>query len=168
MLGNLLAVKVQKPRKKIVKRVNFFLDRPRVLKYPRSFKKSIKNKVVSHRSVSSFLRIGALGFKSLSPYRLRVKQLESVRKLMFRVLKKRKVNIMFGVAFNNPLTKKGLGVRMGKGKGKLDSFVCNINAGRIFLEVDGFDSVLDSFKNKFMFGSLQERLPFKTVSVSRF
>lgn len=167
MLQNLGTIRVQRSRKKIPKRVNFFLERPRVLKYPRSFKKHIKNKAVPHRSVSGFLRHGVLGFKSLSPYRLHVNQVEAVRKLLFRYFKKKKIKMVFGLCFNNPLTKKGLGVRMGKGKGKLDSFVSNINAGRVFLEIDGFNDLDDPFKNIFLFKHLQERLPFKAVSIVR-
>lgn len=36
-----------------------------------------------------------------------------------------------------PLTKKGLGVRMGSGKGSIDHYATPIKAGRVILEVAG-------------------------------
>lgn len=140
MLGNLITLPKTNFffRKKPRKRASFFLERPRALRYTRSFKKYIKNKAVPHRSVAGHLKLGALGFKSLGAYRLRVNQIEAVRKFVVKYYKKKKIKIIFNIVFDNPLTKKGLGVRMGKGKGKLDSFLCNIRSGCVFLELDGF------------------------------
>lgn len=39
--------------------------------------------------------------------------------------------IIFTVSPNKPFTKKGILVRMGKGKGKIDHFSCNITSGTI-------------------------------------
>lgn len=41
--------------------------------------------------------------------------------------------IIFSVFPNKPFTKKGILVRMGKGKGKIDHFSCNITSGTICL-----------------------------------
>lgn len=84
---------LKKPKqlgKKTAKRLNFFLERPRVLKFPRSFKKLIKNKVVPYRSASGYLKLGTVGFKSLGVYRLKINQIESVRKFVVKYYKKKK------------------------------------------------------------------------------
>jgi len=43
--------------------------------------------------------------------------------------------IVFTVLPNKPFTKKGILVRMGKGKGKIDHFSCNIKSGTICINL---------------------------------
>lgn len=62
-----------------------------------------------------------------------------------------------------PLTKKGIGVRMGSGKGGIDHYATPIRAGRVILEIGGrceFEEV------KAMLEHVAVNLPFKAIAVS--
>lgn len=73
---------------------------------------------------------------SYSSGKVNNKQLESFRKTSKRLLKSNGKHWI--VSFPNlPVTKKTEGVRMGKGKGKLSFWVCNIPSGFIFAEFNG-------------------------------
>lgn len=63
-----------------------------------------------------------------------------------------------------PLTKKGIGVRMGSGKGSIDHYATPIRAGRVILEMSGqceFEEV------KKMLNHAAVNLPFKAIAVSQ-
>lgn len=63
-----------------------------------------------------------------------------------------------------PLHKKGIGVRMGKGKGSIDHYVTPIKAGRVIVEVGGkceYEEV------KTLLREIAEKLPFAAEIVSQ-
>lgn len=63
-----------------------------------------------------------------------------------------------------PLTKKGQGVRMGKGKGSIDHYVTPIKSGRVILELGGkceFEEVKGFLKE------IADKLPFAAEPVSQ-
>ena len=70
-------------------------------------------------------------------------------------------NILFQVLPNKPITKKGILVRMGKGKGKIDTFSCKIAENTIciilkpkILNIKNIDTtILTSFLKKYPFFS---------------
>lgn len=63
-----------------------------------------------------------------------------------------------------PLTKKGIGVRMGSGKGAIDHYATPIKAGRVILEIAGrceFEEVKAALEH------VAVNLPFKARAVSQ-
>lgn len=82
-----------------------------------NYKKRHKKKFIT--STTEFLttiKIGSYGLKAISSGFLTAKQLETARRVIARVTK-RVGKILIRVFFNQPLTKKPLLTRMGKGSG---------------------------------------------------
>jgi len=64
------------------------------------------------------------------------RQIEAARIAMTRYMK-REGKVWIRVFPDKPITSKPLEVRMGKGKGALDHYVCPIKPGRVMFELDG-------------------------------
>ena len=71
--------------------------------------------------------------------------------------------IIFKILPNKPFTKKGILVRMGKGKGKIDHFSCNVQSGTVCIilvskesKVEIRETIVSNFERKYPF------LTFKT------
>jgi len=81
-------------------------------------------------------KVGVFGLKFLGSIRLTTQQIESVRKVIRRkMLKKIKEHVKISVFPDLPVTKKSLGVRMGKGKGNIDFWCFPVNIGRVVFEL---------------------------------
>lgn len=83
---------------------------------------------------SKLLNQGEFGIQILENGYITEKQLESVRKVIVRKTE-RSVKIWLNVFFNFPKTAKAKESRMGKGKGKINSYVARVALGSILLEV---------------------------------
>ncbi|MBE0422836.1 MAG: 50S ribosomal protein L16 [Lutibacter sp.] len=88
----------------------------------------------SHRGHE--LSNGMFGIKSLEQTFLTSRQIEAARIAATRHMK-REGQLWIKVFPDKPITKKPLEVRMGKGKGAPEYFVCVIKPGRIMFEVGG-------------------------------
>jgi len=102
------------------------------------FKKQQKRK--NFKLISKVLNIkssqfGSIRIYSLTTGKLTVKQLESIKFLINKKIK-RFGRIRFHFSLNKPITKKPLEVRMGKGKGNVDHWVCNIKKGLLLFEIE--------------------------------
>ncbi len=62
-----------------------------------------------------------------------------------------------------PFTAKPIGVRMGKGKGRVDMWVARVCRGKILFELDG---VAQAISQKALV-SASKKLPLKTVLVKK-
>jgi large subunit ribosomal protein L16 len=82
------------------------------------------------------LDFGTYGLTTLESARISANQLESVRKVLSRKMK-RTGKVWFRVNADRGITGKPAEVRMGKGKGSIDYYACYVAAGRILLEIDG-------------------------------
>lgn len=90
---------------------------PQNLKFKKYHKPSIS---LSQNNVNFKLRFGSLALQTTSAAPLTFQQIESGRKALRRVLKK--TGFMWVRVFPySPITKKPLSVRMGKGKGPVNS-----------------------------------------------
>ena len=80
--------------------------------------------------------------------------LESARLCIMRATKTRQLYMVKALV---PMTKKPLGSRMGKGKGKIDHYVANVKAGKILFEFecDSEPNALEAFKQ------VTHRLPMR-------
>lgn len=79
---------------------------------------------------------GSFGLKAVTGGRLTNRQIESARIALTRYMK-REGKVWIRVFPDKPITAKPQEVRMGKGKGALDHWVCPIKPGRVLFEIDG-------------------------------
>jgi large subunit ribosomal protein L16 len=100
----------------------------------RSLKKMQKGRIRGTEINRRLHKSDSYAVKSLSYGRITEFQMESVRKVLKRTIKK-KGQLFVRVHPYHTLTKKSAGVRMGKGKGKVDSVVYPIRPGKIILEL---------------------------------
>ncbi len=84
------------------------------------------------------LAFGSFGLKALESKWINEKQLEAVRKIILKYLKKGG-NVWFRVFPQKPITSKGVEFSMGGGKGDVVGYVAPVKKGRIIVEIDGID-----------------------------
>ena len=103
------------------------------------------------------LDFGTYGLSTLESARLSANQLEAVRKVLSRKMK-RSGKIWFRINADRAITGKPAETRQGKGKGSIDYYACYVAAGRILLEIDGVnhETALTALR------SCKYKLPCKT------
>ena len=84
----------------------------------------------------SKVSFGEYGLKAVGRGRLTARQIESARRALTRHVK-RGGKIWIRVFPDKPITKKPLEVRMGKGKGSVEYWVCLIQPGKVLYEIEG-------------------------------
>ena len=84
---------------------------------------------------------GTFGLKATSRGQLTARQIEAARRAMTRHVK-RQGKIWIRVFPDKPITEKPLEVRMGKGKGNVEYWVCPIQPGKVLYEMDGVPEAL--------------------------
>jgi len=100
------------------------------------FKKQHKGRIHGNAKGGSELSFGSFGLKAMSPERVTSRQIESARRAITRHMR-RAGRLWIRIFPDVPVTKKALGVRMGKGKGSVEYWVCRVKPGRIMFEMDG-------------------------------
>ncbi|MBK7937395.1 MAG: 50S ribosomal protein L16 [Lewinellaceae bacterium] len=89
----------------------------------------------------SSISFGSFGLKSLEFSRLTSRQIESARIALTRNMK-REGKVWIRIFPDKPITSKPAEVRMGKGKGAVDHYVCQVQPGRILFEIEGVSEEL--------------------------
>ncbi len=89
----------------------------------------------------SSLAFGDYGLKAMGRGWLTAREIEAARIALTRFLK-RGGKVWIRIFPDKPITKKPAEVRMGKGKGALESWVAVIKPGRILFEMEGIQSDL--------------------------
>ena len=84
---------------------------------------------------------GDFGIQALAPAYVTNRQIEAARRAMTRAVK-RQGKIWIRVFPDKPITEKPLEVRMGKGKGNVEYWVCPIQPGKVLYEMDGVPEAL--------------------------
>lgn len=107
---------------------------PKKTKFKKSHKGHLINIIRKPRTLNYILN-GSVCLKSLEAGRVTVNQLEGCRKTLNRLLR-RQGQITFKVFPHTPVSKKPLEIRMGKGKGAVNSWVANITSGTVILEIE--------------------------------
>ena len=125
------------------------------------FRKQFKGRIHGKAKGNFTLNYGSFGLKALEPERVTSRQIESARKAITRYLK-RAGKMWIRIFPDVPVSKKPAEVRMGKGKGAIDRWVCRVKPGTIMFEVDGVDKHLA----KKAFELASAKLPVKTTFVS--
>jgi large subunit ribosomal protein L16 len=93
-----------------------------------------RNRGLAHKG--STISFGSFGLKSMDFSRLTSRQIEAARIALTRNMK-REGKVWIRVFPDKPITSKPAEVRMGKGKGAVDHYVCEVQPGRIIFEVEG-------------------------------
>ncbi|GAA0792089.1 MULTISPECIES: 50S ribosomal protein L16 [Shewanella] len=130
---------------------------PKRMKFRKMFKG--RNRGLANGTEVSF---GTFGLKAVGRGRLTARQIESARRAMTRHVK-RQGQIWIRVFPDKPITSKPLEVRMGKGKGNVEYWVCQIQPGKVLYEMNGVSETLA----REAFALAAAKLPLKTTFVTK-
>ena len=108
------------------------MQQPKRTKYRKAF----KGRIHGLAKGGTTLNFGAFGMKALEPARVTARQIEACRRAITRHLK-RVGRVWIRVFPDVPVSKKPAEVRMGKGKGSVELWVCRVKPGRVMFEIDG-------------------------------
>jgi large subunit ribosomal protein L16 len=100
------------------------------------FRKAHKGRIHGVATSGASLTFGEYGLKAMEPDRVSARQIEAARRAMTRHMK-RAGRVWIRIFPDVPVSKKPIEVRMGKGKGTPELWVCRIKPGRILFEIDG-------------------------------
>lgn len=107
---------------------------PKKQKYRKQFRGKMKGRANAGNSVV----FGDFGVQSIDRCWITARQIEAGRKAIANYTK-RKGKYWVRIFPDKPVTKKPAEVRMGKGKGSVEEYVCVVRPGRIIYEVSGID-----------------------------
>ena len=110
----------------------------------------------------SEISFGSFALKTLDQYWITARQIEAARQAITREMK-RQGKLWIRIFPDRPVTAKGLGVRMGKGKGTPEYYAARVSPGRILFEADGIP--LEVAKEAMRLGA--QKLPVHTKFIVR-
>ncbi|MCG5517109.1 MULTISPECIES: 50S ribosomal protein L16 [Ectothiorhodospira] len=131
---------------------------PKRTKFRKQFKGRNRGLAISGGKVS----FGEFALQSVDRGRITARQIEAARRAMNRHIK-RGGKIWIRVFPDVPVTKKPVEVRMGKGKGNVEYWVCKIQPGRVLYEMEGVSEEVA----REAFRLAAAKLPIKTAFVTR-
>ena len=126
------------------------------------YRKQQKGRIHGMAKGGTTLNFGSFGLKAEQAGRISSRQIEAARRAITRHLK-RSGRMWIRIFPDVPVTKKPVEVRMGKGKGVPESWICRVKPGRVMFEVDGVQVLLA--KEAFRRGA--DKLPIRTRFVVR-
>ena len=126
------------------------------------FRRQQKGRMKGLSQRGNQLAFGSFGIKTLENCWLTGRQIEAARQAVSRYMK-REGKIWIRIFPDKPYTKKPAEVRMGKGKGNPEGFVCPVTPGRILIEVEGVS--LEIAREALRLGA--QKLPVTTKFVVR-
>ena len=131
---------------------------PKKTRYRRPQKGRMK-KITKRGSEIAF---GSFALKTLDMYWITARQIEAARQAITREMK-RQGKLWIRIFPDRPVTAKGLGVRMGKGKGTPEFWAARVSPGRILFEADGIP--LEVAREAMRLGA--QKLPVHTKFIVR-
>lgn len=126
------------------------------------FRKAHKGRIHGLATSGTALNFGQYGLKALAPERVTARQIEAARRAMTRHMK-RAGRVWIRIFPDVPVSKKPIEVRMGKGKGTPEFWVCRIKPGRVLFEIDGVTTQVA----KEALALAAAKLPIKTRFIER-
>ena len=126
------------------------------------FRKAFKGRIRGNSKGGFELNFGQFGLKAMEPERITARQIEAARRAMTRHMK-RAGRVWIRIFPDVPVSKKPVEVRMGKGKGAPEFWICRIKPGRIMFEMDGVPADIAHRA----FELAQAKLPMQTRIVTR-
>ncbi len=129
----------------------------------RAFRKPNRKVIrTTYENKSNRICFGVYGLQAIEKGFLTVRQIEAVRRTITGRLK-RKGKVWIRAFPDYPRTAKPKEVRMGRGKGNVDHWVCVVKPGRVLFEVISKDKTLI----KEVLDFAKRKLPFFTQVISR-
>ena len=126
------------------------------------FRKQHKGRVKGMAKGGTDINFGSYGLKAVAPGRVTARQIEAARRAITRHIR-RAGRVWIRVFPDVPVSKKPAEVRMGKGKGSPEYWMCRVKPGRIMFELDGVEQ--DTARRAFELAAA--KLPLKTRFVTR-
>ena len=126
------------------------------------FRKAHKGRIHGLAKGGTQLNFGAYGLKATTPARVTARQIEAARRAITRHLR-RAGRVWIRIFPDVPVSSKPAEVRMGKGKGNPEFWVCRVKPGRIMFEIDGVQKDLATEALKLT----SAKLPLDTRVVNR-
>ena len=126
------------------------------------YRRQQKGRMKGDAQRGTTLAFGSFGIKALDSAWLTGRQIEAARQAVTRHMK-REGQIWIRIFPDKPITKKPAEVRMGKGKGAPEGFVCPITPGRIIIEAEGVD--FETAKEALRLAA--QKLPIQTKFIVR-
>jgi large subunit ribosomal protein L16 len=126
------------------------------------FRKQFKGRISGESKGGSDLNFGTYGLKATEPERISARQIEAARRAITRHMK-RQGRVWIRIFPDVPVSAKPIEVRMGKGKGSNDRWICKVKPGRIMFEIDGVAETIA--REALRLGAM--KLPIKTRTVVR-
>lgn len=105
------------------------------------FRKQHKGRIHGEAKGGSTLNFGTFALKATEPERVTARQIEAARRAITRHMK-RQGRVWIRIFPDVPVSSKPTEVRMGKGKGSVDRWVCKVKPGRVMFEIDGVGEVI--------------------------
>ena len=105
------------------------------------FRKQFKGRIHGVAKGGTNLDFGQFGLKAVEPERITARQIEAARRALTRHMK-RAGRVWIRIFPDVPVSSKPAEVRLGKGKGAPELWVCRIKPGRIMFEIDGVSSAI--------------------------
>jgi large subunit ribosomal protein L16 len=131
---------------------------PKRLKFRKQFKGRNRGLAKGGTEVS----FGDYGLQAIESGRMTARQIEAARIAMTRHVK-RGGKVWIRIFPDKPVTSKPAEVRMGKGKGAPDHWVCVIKPGRVLYEMEGVEESVAREALRLA----MHKLPFKTRFLKR-
>lgn len=125
-------------------------------------RKTFKGKMKGNAQRGTEISFGSFAIKAMDEVFITARQIESARIAATRYMK-REGQLWIRIFPDKPMTSKPAEVRMGKGKGAVDHWVCAVRPGRILFELDGVKS--DVAKEALRLAA--QKLPVKTKFIVR-
>ena len=126
------------------------------------FRKAFKGRIRGPAKAGFELNFGQFGLKAIEPERITARQIEAARRALTRHMR-RAGRVWIRIFPDVPVSKKPTEVRMGKGKGAPEYWVCRVAPGRIMFELDGVGAELAQEALRLA----AAKLPVKTRFVQR-
>ncbi len=105
---------------------------PKRVKYRKQMRGRMKGKALQGAEVS----FGEFGLRAVAPGGVTARQIEAVRRVLVRVMKRRG-KVWIRIFPDKPYTQKPPETRMGKGKGNVEYWVAVVRPGRVMFELGG-------------------------------
>jgi large subunit ribosomal protein L16 len=126
------------------------------------FRKAHKGRIHGNAKGGTELNFGSYGLKALTPNRVTARQIEAARRAITRHIR-RAGRVWIRIFPDVPVSNKPAEVRMGKGKGSPEFWVCRVKPGRVMFELEGVPRVLA--RQAFTLASA--KLPLDTRFITR-
>ena len=131
---------------------------PKRVKYRKQMRRGRDRNATS----GNYVAFGEFGLQALEGHWMSAKQIEAGRIAATHFLR-RQGKIFIRVFPSKPVSKKPLETRMGKGKGDLDHWICQVKRGKVLFEIGG---IPEDFAKQ-IFRLVAFKLPVRTKFVTR-